>query len=159
MLDDVAVVNVILRRRHAGRQIESEIFLSFVYSCVSWVRNSAQLFSQRNHPCYPPNPWLKFPLRRSRAGVAGVSSAFASGSGVTSRPRLIPEQCRRHACLYRKLRTVDHDNLALVRPFVPLRHETRTNRIISYIFPLLRITFVASQNVVKKSRLPQRTLL
>ncbi len=54
------------------------------------------------------------------------------------------------------LGAIDQHDLTLIGPLTPLRHQTGTYRIVSHIFPFPRITFVVSQNVIKKPGLPQR---
>jgi len=54
-----------------------------------------------------------------------------------------------------KSRSIDHDDFSLVWPVIRSLHEAGPNWIISNVVPLLCITFVAAQNVIKKSRLPK----
>src|SRR5437868_2608608 len=49
---------------------------------------------------------------------------------------------------------INGNNLPGIWPFLRLGDETCSNRITQNIFPLLRITLVIAQNVIKKSSLP-----
>ena len=54
-----------------------------------------------------------------------------------------------------QLRAIDHDDFALVWPLVRGSHKASADRIVSHVVPFLGVTFVAAQNVIKKSRLPK----
>jgi len=82
--------------------------------------------------------------------------------------------CRRHACHYSVSQaarppfgqtrpvaslplqspSIDHDYFALVRPLVCGCHKASADRIVPHVVPFLGVTFVAAQNVIKESGLP-----
>ncbi len=56
-------------------------------------------------------------------------------------------------------RAIDYDDFACVRPIVGLSHNPRAHGIVAHVVPFLSIALVAPQQVVVKSRLPERAQL
>src|SRR6266566_4166903 len=68
----------------------------------------------------------------------------------------VPAATRSHATrLPLQSCSIDHDDLALVWPLVRGSHKASADRIVAHVVPFLGVTFVAAQNVIKKSRLPK----
>lgn len=85
---------------------------------------------------------------------------FCSGSRVGCNPAVLQQ----YACRYRipqatrlplHLRSIDHHDFSLIWPVVRNFNKAGPNRILANVVPFLCVTFVAPQNVIKESRLPQ----
>ncbi len=53
-----------------------------------------------------------------------------------------------------QLRTVDVNDLSLVRPIFRATHQACAHRVFAHIFPFLRVAFVSAQHVIEESFLP-----
>jgi hypothetical protein len=51
---------------------------------------------------------------------------------------------------------IDDDDLAGIRPRVRVANQLCPDRAVTDIFPLLPVTFIRAQNVIKKTALPDR---
>ncbi len=54
-----------------------------------------------------------------------------------------------------QLRSINHHDFFLAWPLIRTFHKASADRIVSHVVPFLGVTFVAAQNVIKKSRLPK----
>jgi hypothetical protein len=100
----------------------------------------------------PLNAGTREALREFLQGVKGGTRSprsFCKGS----RCRL--QTNSQAARLPLQSRSIDHDYFALVRPLVCGCHKASADRIVPHVVPFLGVTFVAPQNVIKESRLPQ----
>src|ERR1700758_5573854 len=57
-----------------------------------------------------------------------------------------------------QLRAINHNDFALIWPVLRAFHKTGSHRILTNIIPFFGVTFVAAQNVIKKSSLPKLAL-
>src|SRR5213076_2931927 len=80
------------------------------------------------------------------------SRAAATSSQVTRPPA---GRTRLLTSLPPQSRSIDCDYFALVWPLVGGSHKASADRIVPHVVPFRGVTFVAAQNVIKKSRLPK----
>ena len=81
----------------------------------------------------------------TRCPLLSVEAAVSAATPRISQATRLPLQSR----------SIDHDDFALVLPLVCGLHKASTDRIVPHVIPFLGVIFVAAQNVIKKSRLPQ----
>jgi len=85
--------------------------------------------------------WLR--LARDTRAITAVEAAVPAAT--SSQATRLPLQSR----------AINYNDFALVWPVTRTFHKARAHGILADVIPFLGVTFVAAQNVIKKSRLPK----
>ncbi len=110
-----------------------------------------ELFSDRSNICFNATSGLKAREKIHHCCSHGAVRRPTQGNCFSYR--------RPPTGRWLQSRTVDIDDLALIRPIFPAVNQACTNWISADIFPFLRVAFIVAQHVIEESFLPNLCVL